>query len=107
MTRVHISFHAKEALAATHELDNLEAVVRPDFRFQPTHPRKNIQIAFDGHSFSRHANVLEQGSNGEPLRNLAALAIDRNGHGEDSAGDAFERERMVNRISSFASSFRA
>lgn len=97
---------AEGALAATHEMYDLEAVIRLDFRFQPARARQDIQIAFDGHPFSGHANVLEQGGNGEPLRNVAALAVDRDGHGEDSAGDAFERERMVNRISSFASSFR-
>jgi len=49
--------------------------------------------------------MLEQFGDSEPIWNLAMLAIDCHFHGEISADGIFERERMVNLISSLAEPF--
>jgi hypothetical protein len=97
----------EEALAATNEVDNLVAVVRLDSCLDPSRAGENVQIALDGHAFGGQANVLEECGHIQPIGNLATLTVNRHSHGADPADGAFERERMVKRISSFAVSLRA
>jgi len=98
---------AEEGLAAADEVDDFEGVVGLDLGFAPMGARENIEIALDGDPVAGHADVVEEGGDGEAVGNLAALAVDGDGHEGVSAGGIFARERMVNRISSFPASVRA
>ena len=70
------------SLTASDKVHDLKTVVGFDLRFLPARPRENIQIAFDSHAAVRHAKVFEQRDDVEPVRNLAALAVDGDRHSE-------------------------
>lgn len=61
-------------------MHNFVPIIRFDMCFQPARPRKDIEISFDGNSFRRHFQMLQERRNSEAFRNFALLAIDRNGH---------------------------
>lgn len=98
---------AEEGLAATDEVDDFEGVVGLDAGFKPEGAGKDIEVAFDGDAVARHADVLEEGGDGEAVGNFTAFAIYGYRHWEVSAEGAFARERMVKRISSLPASARA
>jgi hypothetical protein len=68
-------------LAAAHEVNDFEAVVRLNRGLLPFRARENIEIALDGHSIRSHLEVLKQCGNGKPIRNFAKLAVNSNLHG--------------------------
>ena len=68
--------------AAADEMDDLEAVAFGEQRGGPAVAGDNVAVEFDGNAVRLHAELFDQGGEGEPVGGkLALFAIDEQTHG--------------------------
>lgn len=113
-------------LAPADEVHDFEAVTRFDRSLLPADARQNVQIALDGHTPGGHPEMIQQRGHVQAVGNVAAFAVNRDGHCSvrnwckplpeateyRSEGRSFSdchllRERIAKRISSLPPSPRA
>jgi hypothetical protein len=82
-------------------VDDFEAIVWLHLSCIPVRARKNFEVAFKGHAFENHIQIIKQRRDGQSIGNFSAVAINRDGLAVSPGGPALARERIVNRISSF------